>query len=67
MTYAQLAGQRERILREIEQARRESAHALGRLRRLQDDLAAIDHQIAGRCIPRLTEVVNLRAAEFLRS
>ena len=67
MTYAQLVGQRERLVREIEWVQREGASVAARLRRLRDDLAAIDHQIAGRCLPRLTEVVTARATEFLRS
>ena len=67
MTYAQLMGRRERLLQEIEWAQREGASAAARLRRLRDDVAAIEYQIAGRCLPRLTEVVNARATEFLRS
>jgi hypothetical protein len=39
---AQLAGRRARILREIEQAQRNQPGARGHLRRLRDELAAIE-------------------------
>ena len=66
MTYAQLAGRRQRILREIEQAQREAANVGGRLRRLREEFELIEFQIAARCIPRLTEVVTTRALEPAR-
>jgi hypothetical protein len=67
MNYAQLVGRRNRILRDIEQAQRDEADASGHLRRLREEYDLIELQLAGRCIPRLTDVVAASAAEFLRS
>ncbi len=58
MTFAQLAGRRERTRREVERWRRGEEFDAGHLNRLQQELAAIELEIASRCIPLLTEVVG---------
>ena len=57
MTFAQLAGRRQRTRRAVAMWRNGTELAPDHLQRLQAELEAIELEIGRRCIPLLTEVV----------
>jgi hypothetical protein len=61
VTFAQLAGRRERTRRAVAMWRDGEELAPDHLRRLQAELEVIELEIGRRCIPLLTEVVCLDA------
>jgi hypothetical protein len=65
VTFAQLAGRRERTRRAVEMWRNGEEISPEHLRRLQAELEAIELEIERRCIPLLTEVVGTVAVPAL--
>ncbi len=62
MTFAQLAGRRQRTRRAVEMWRGGDEMSPEHVQRLQDELDEIEREIERRCIPLLTEVVGAAGA-----
>ena len=65
MTIDQLTGCRQRLLRELSESAGGRADAQ-HMNRLREEIALVERQLAARCIPSLTEVVEIPAIRMAR-